>query len=642
LADKPKIGLEGTLELSQMLQSVQTYLDTMAQLETSTEGAAEVSDTLSTSLSGVEENTQTTESSTFDLNMALMGLNQGMEVVNKAMGALGQAYDATVGKTIDYAMEVDDLSRILGTNAAETSTIIQIADDFRVSTSALEVASRKLAKEGLTLTLDTIKDLSIEYQAIQDPAARNVWLMDQFGRSGFELGKILEQDAAALDASAESAKKLGLVLSESDVAAADAARMAIDNLKDAYAGLLMKLGTLITPAVAAFMAGLAAWVELLADGIDNLNTEVQATNWDKQKTGMLAAARSAEEYVKAIFASDPALAGMIENSEKQTGVISEVRMELIQEFEEYNRGKQIIGEHADAMREQYGAYMDNASIMASYEIAFRYANLSVQEGTEILHFYTQAQVDNVLKTSEQRAAQEAMNLQLSLAAQKYGEIKSQERELVSATDALRQAELSWSQSVGEKVIKAFEDRYGPASQYLEAIRGVIDATAGTDLVKQKALDDAIASLVKNTDVKSAEGLEAFASGLQSIIDTFKPDALVAQEKTVAKLVADLDGLKDAYTTTVTVNVVYPNGPPPYMEPPENTGPGGHYDPTTGTWVPNESVAEGYSNVTTTSSVSNLSSSQSVVVNFGGVVIADEMSASEFYARVEEAVRSGLS
>jgi len=133
-----------------------------------------------------------------DAEMGMMGLNQAIELGQKVIEGIHQAYDATIGSTLEYALSVREVAAQTGMTTQATSQMIDLFDKFDVSTTALTMAQKTLAKEGLSLNIDTLKQLSDEYNNIQNQSAKTEFLVKNFGRSGLEMADMLGQGSAAL------------------------------------------------------------------------------------------------------------------------------------------------------------------------------------------------------------------------------------------------------------------------------------------------------------------------------------------------------------------------------------------------------------------------------------------------------------
>ncbi len=207
---------------------------------------------------------------------------------------VGLAIKKVVDKTVDYAFQVDDLSRALGTNAEESSKLIQMADDLRIDVGTLKVGFKAALKEGVIPSIEGLKDLAKEYQAIQDPAKKSQFAMEKFGKAGLELNKILELTPQQIDAMAASAEKAGKVLDDQGVKKAKEYYAQIDNLGDAWEGLQIRAGSTAIPIVTdaltrlneemdkgitiggLFTQGVGFWKDTLTDADEKLEAAAEA------------------------------------------------------------------------------------------------------------------------------------------------------------------------------------------------------------------------------------------------------------------------------------------------------------------------------------------------------------------------------
>lgn len=187
-------------------------------------------------------------------------LESKLNLAKQAFDAIAGAIMGAVEETINYSNSVQDAARMLGVSVEEASALINIADDVRVSVGELTVAFRNAAKDGMTPNIETLIQLSAEYNAIQDPAERLNFVMDAFGPRGAAMARILELDAEQIRAMASEADAAGLILDEAMVAKSEDARMALDALGDASLGLKVAFTDLIGTGFSGFIEGAAGLI----------------------------------------------------------------------------------------------------------------------------------------------------------------------------------------------------------------------------------------------------------------------------------------------------------------------------------------------------------------------------------------------
>lgn len=222
------------------------------------------------------------------LSGSLITLDSGIGVVTEAMQFAAQAYDAVIGKTMEYAQQVRDLSRTIGASAEETSALIQFADDFQVSYSSLTTGLETAIRKGVSPTIDGLAKLSKQYQSIQNPISQSRFLMETFGRAGADLAPLMAQGEEGIRKMADEVERLGLAMDEETLAKIEAYRQKIDSLGDKWQALTLKAG----PPVIDVLSSAADAVLTTTDSVGRLNGAL-----DEHNASMINSAQSYQEYI---------------------------------------------------------------------------------------------------------------------------------------------------------------------------------------------------------------------------------------------------------------------------------------------------------------------------------------------------------
>ena len=184
-----------------------------------------------------------------------------------AISAVAAAVQQSVKFTMDYANQVETLSRNIGATTEEASRLIQVSDDVKLSVGDLETGLKSAITKGYEPTIDGMMKMANQYTAIQDPIARSKFLVDTFGRSGLEMGKLMELGADGIKKLGKEAK---MILSAGDLARMNDYYKATDSLNDSVNQLKVSFGLM--------SAGPLAWLaDKLASGIDlwgSLNDQI--------------------------------------------------------------------------------------------------------------------------------------------------------------------------------------------------------------------------------------------------------------------------------------------------------------------------------------------------------------------------------
>jgi hypothetical protein len=172
--------------------------------------------------------------------------------------ALGMIYaqgKKAVDITVTYADEVRKLSSVTNQSAEDTSRLIQMMDDYKLTAEQAGQAARFLAKQGLSLNVETLADLSDKYKALNTGQERAAFLMKNFGKAGQEFTTIMEAGGVAIKNNADATGK-NLILTQKMLTATRDYEIAQDNLNDTMDGFYVVVGSKIIPSLNQMMVGL--------------------------------------------------------------------------------------------------------------------------------------------------------------------------------------------------------------------------------------------------------------------------------------------------------------------------------------------------------------------------------------------------
>lgn len=171
-----------------------------------------------------------------------------------------QIWQATGQEFVNYAEQVKNMSRALGASAEETSRIIQVADDVRISYDNLKIAMKEARKDGIEPNIENLAKLADQYKAIQSPAERTKFLLETFGKSGLEMGKLMERGGDGIRAMSDAIDE-SLIMTEKGIKASDDYQRSLDDLNDSFLGVKIAVGGELVPVMNAFMRIVLADIE---------------------------------------------------------------------------------------------------------------------------------------------------------------------------------------------------------------------------------------------------------------------------------------------------------------------------------------------------------------------------------------------
>jgi hypothetical protein len=128
---------------------------------------------------------------------------------------------------------VRETARALGTTTEEASRLIQVADDVTISTGSMTTAFKLALKNGFTPTIDGLSKMSDEYLRLAPGTERAQFLLDRFGKSGMEMGKLLDLGSAAIKRQS-AAVEASLIITQRAVDEQRKYEIAVDSLGDSW------------------------------------------------------------------------------------------------------------------------------------------------------------------------------------------------------------------------------------------------------------------------------------------------------------------------------------------------------------------------------------------------------------------------
>ena len=167
-----------------------------------------------------------------------------LQVVEKGK----ELWNETIGVTVELANEVRQFRDVTGQTSEESSRLVQVLDDYKVSTSAAEMATKKLAKEGLEFNISTLADLSDEYLSLNSDVERTNFLYEKFGKSGTDFVEIMKQGGDAIREASDAIDE-NLILTDKQLKAARDYEKQVDNLSDTWQGFKVAAGNDAIPYV---------------------------------------------------------------------------------------------------------------------------------------------------------------------------------------------------------------------------------------------------------------------------------------------------------------------------------------------------------------------------------------------------------
>lgn len=167
-------------------------------------------------------------------------------VTERAATMVIDEFKKAIQVTQEYAEAVRDQMLLSGQSAEASSRFLQVLDDYQLSADDAKLATRALTKEGLAPTVDTLIQLSTEYNKLATAEERNAFVQKNLGRSGQEWLNLLNQGPDAIRAMNDAVSE-SLILNEEEIQSMEEYRLAVDQLNDAWMGVQVTVGTAVIP-----------------------------------------------------------------------------------------------------------------------------------------------------------------------------------------------------------------------------------------------------------------------------------------------------------------------------------------------------------------------------------------------------------
>lgn len=158
---------------------------------------------------------------------------------------LNKMFDATAGFVVDAADKVRRFSDATGVSAEDTSKLIEILGDAKISYDQLEKA---VAKNGKTFdySIEGIAKMSDEYLQLANSNEQAAFMQERFGKQWISFVPVMKQGGKEIREAANAVDD-SLVLTQKAVDQAREYEIAVENLSDAWVAVKMTIGQEVLP-----------------------------------------------------------------------------------------------------------------------------------------------------------------------------------------------------------------------------------------------------------------------------------------------------------------------------------------------------------------------------------------------------------
>lgn len=343
-------------------------------------------------------------------------------------------WEETGQKFIDNAIAVGDLARLMGTTTEEASRLKEVSDDVGISFESVARAMKIAEKDGFQPGIAGLKQMSDEYLALAPGVDRAQYLLDRFGKSGEDMGKILEKGSDSIEAMSAAINDNMIVTKEAYKQAREY-NASIDALKDSWDGLTYEAAPPLISAVTRVTDGLIVYFKAITDANPAHRSFGESVNWAieqvaKEKAALLDSsqaandatgafetqaeaqrrmadeAKAAEQAIKDITKANQEYLSLVGD---MTGTIEKHREKEAELQQQYNDGKITLDEYKSKWQElaDEQELASRRMILNMLEQQLAVDGLSVKESTYLLEtglkwgVYSQEAVDAAKAAQEE-------------------------------------------------------------------------------------------------------------------------------------------------------------------------------------------------------------------------------------------------
>ena len=232
-------------------------------------------------------------------DQAMAGFKDFTKVLGAGAAAIftvSKGLDATIGSYVQYGQQVRELSTNLGISTEETSRLIQVSDDFKISVEEVRTSLQLAAKNGFEPSVENLAKLADRLQAMESPTERAAELSKIFGRNWAVLNPLLAEGGDALRANAASIED-NLILSAESVAKTREWELALDEWQDRVEAAKIGVGSFLVEGLLPWFHIAEAMPVLIEDMGEKLEDSIPAESQIGRWLRMGQAGQSAGEDI---------------------------------------------------------------------------------------------------------------------------------------------------------------------------------------------------------------------------------------------------------------------------------------------------------------------------------------------------------
>lgn len=170
-----------------------------------------------------------------------------------------KVFDATVGTMVAYADQVRTISQVSGLSAEESSKVIQVTDDLKISQEELLKVMQKNGDQ-YDYSVQGLAAMSDQYMALGSSQEKAAFMQERFGKSWGSFVEAMEQGSQRIKDSAAGIDE-ALILDQKALDTAREYEKQLDQMNDAWTAIKVTVGREVLPILVDGIAAQAEFME---------------------------------------------------------------------------------------------------------------------------------------------------------------------------------------------------------------------------------------------------------------------------------------------------------------------------------------------------------------------------------------------
>lgn len=395
-----------------------------------------------------------------------------------AMKVMYDGFNMTVGAVVELAAQTRSMSRLSGDTAENTSKMIEVTGDLKIGYEQLSASMKAATRQGIDTSVTGLMKLSDTYLSLNKGVERSQWLLKTFGRSGEDMGALMEIGAAGIQKYLDAING-GQVITQEAMVSAREYEVAVEGLTDAWESFALTVGQKVVPA--------------LADLLGNANTVLDPGKAAhaalvQHNQDMMQSAKGYTEYVNEMTRANKVMADRFKAG-GQVDIVPKIVFEAARtqaEFEKFQAGVSLATQSINRYRGATGG------------IVITNADLAAKMAT----------------TNERFDQQRTKSL---LLAQSMVKLQGANERVVLAQAELKEIQKNWMDNEASDLVGMLGQQMPASSKKSKEAMGAIDEVMGTTSLATQLNQEAMQNLT--AEYAKTGNIDKFKEGLIALKDT---------------------------------------------------------------------------------------------------------------------------